>query len=84
MPASEMRSSARVAPRSVSRVAATSAMIGVDGLGRRLDAAGAVGVTDGAEAHHGLEDLLARSGRQVLGDAMSMPSRRKTGRRWAK
>ena len=66
MPASEIRSSARVAPRSVSRDTAVSAITSDDGARQRLDAAGAGDVADGAEPHRLLEDLLVLARLQVL------------------
>ena len=59
MPTSEMRSSARVAPRSVIVAAATSAMTCSTVGGVRLDRAGAGRVADGAEAHRLLDELFA-------------------------
>ena len=59
MPASEMRSSARVAPRSVTRATAGLGDDVLDGERRRLDGGRARGVTDRAEAHQRLERLLA-------------------------
>ena len=66
MPASEMRSSARVAPRSVSRETAVSAITSDTVPGQRLDAAGARDIADGAEAHGLLDDLFVLARLQVL------------------
>ena len=66
MPASEIRSSARVAPRSVSRDTAVSAITSETVAGVRLDAAGAGDVADGAEPHGLLDDLLVLARLQVL------------------
>ena len=63
MAASLTRSSARVAPRSVSREAATSRMMSSTDAGRRLDGPGAGHVAHRAVAHGGLEDLLVVPGR---------------------
>ena len=60
MAVSLKRSSARVAPRSVIRAAATSAMMSSTVGGVGLDGAGAGHVADGAEAHdHALDGLVA-------------------------
>ena len=76
MPASENRSSARVAPRSV---IAGRGDLGDDLLergGRRLDAAGAGRVADGAEAHRAPRTAPRRRQRSTNRlTASSMPSR---------
>ena len=78
--ASEARSSARVAPRSVMRLAATSSMIFSTRVRVGLDCRGAGHVADGAVPHLGLEHLGALVGGVTSVTAISMLSRQKTGR----
>ncbi len=76
MAASESRSSARVAPRSVSRDAITSAMISSTVLASGLDGAGARPVPDGPVAHgQRLQRLrAARPAPRALGQPHPVPA----------
>ena len=73
MAASETRSSARVSPRSVMRVAAISVTTSSIVAAVRLDPAGAGHVADGAEAHSRVERLLARQPLDEVGDGVEHP-----------
>ena len=77
-------SSARVAPRSVIRAAATSAMTSSIVAGVGAHRAGAAGVADRAVAHGLLERLLAGLEHDRAADRQQHPVARTTSRRWEK
>ena len=83
--ASDARSSARVAPRSVMRVARDLVDDLLERVGVRLDGAGAGHVADGAEADRFASDGSSPSITVTYGfTASHIPSRSKTSRSWAK
>jgi hypothetical protein len=84
MAASETRSSARVSPRSVIRVAAISATTSSSVAASESDAAGAAHVADGAVAHGRGERLLAGHPLDELRGGVEHPVARKTSRSCAK
>lgn len=83
MPASEIRSSARVAPRSVSRDTAVSAM--TSSTVAACDSTQPVQVTSPTVRNRTVASNTGSSGLGCMfrSTASSMPSRRNTLRRWA-
>ena len=83
MPASEILSSARVAPRSVSRDTAVSAI--TSSTVAAVDSTQPVQVTSPTVRNRTVAGKTSSSGRGCMNSctASSMPSRRNTGRWWA-